>query len=596
MNRFYRLALVVAALGTPLAARQAHGQDIIRQAKDRGVKVPDAYYAQKAKDPNAFEFRRAWKSSLRRAKQKRAAMRASGISTTTAAGAAAVQRATAVSGMTFKVPVLPIMFANTPARPYDYSILQNKLFGAGSATQETVTHVYDEMSRGALTLTGTVLPWIRVSGNDTQYEGTNNGLGSNLAPLLTETLDSADKTINFADYDSDGDGFVDFVAFVQPEYGAECGPTSTNKNIWSHRYYLDAYLGGPYLTKDFNAQGKQIKISDYVIQPAVNCPTGAGSPTPIDMGVFAHEFGHAFGLPDLYATNGKNEGIGEWGLMSSGNWNIPSSPSHMEAWSKMEMGWAPVVTVARDTSITLTPNESNGGTIIRIDIPGTSEYFLLENRQKVGSDIALHGTGLLIFHVDSNTVNSGWPTNAIQNTTAHKGLDLVEADGGAGMDIEGYRGGPGDIFPGSSGATSFTPTTAPNTNGYSITSGISITNIVQSGQNVSFNVSFAPPGTLTIRWGDLNGDGTISMADYKSAYNCLIGASCSTGLDLSRGDVDGDGRFTATDALIIHSYVLGTVDVSRFRVGQPVSGAPAPLASSAAKGSGVSLPEGPAKP
>jgi hypothetical protein len=86
------------------------------------------------------------------------------------------------------------------------------------------------------------------------------------------------------------------------------------------------------------------------------------------------------------------------------------------------------------------------------------------------------------------------------------------------------------------------------------------------------------------------------MADYKSAYNCLIGASCSAGLDLSRGDVDGDGRFTATDALIIHSYVLGTVDVSRFRVGQPVSGSPAPLASSAAKGAGVSLPEGPAKP
>ena len=595
MNSIHRLALLAAAVAAPLAARTLHAQDIVRQAKDRGVRVPDAYYAQKAKDPNAFEFKRAWKKSLRQAKAKRAAMRASGISTSSASGASTLQRASAVSG-TFKVPVLPILFANTATQPYDYSVLQAKLFGTGSATQETVTHVYNEMSRGLLTLTGTVLPWIRVSGNDTQYEGTNNGLGSNLAPLLTETLDSADKTINFADYDSDGDGYVDFVAFVQPEYGAECGPTATNKNIWSHRYYLDGYLGGqPYLTKDVNAQGVAIKISDYVIQPAVNCPSG-GAPTPIDMGVFAHEFGHAFGLPDLYATNSKNEGIGEWGLMSSGNWNIPSSPAHMEAWSKMEMGWAPVVTVAHDTSITLTPNESSGGNIIRIDIPGTSEYFLLENRQKVGSDAALHGTGLLVFHVDSNTVNSGWPTNTIQNTTAHKGLDVVEADGGAGMDVAGYRGGPGDIFPGTSNAVSFTPTTSPNTNGYTITSGISITNIVQSGQNVSFNVAFAPPGTLTIRWGDLNGDGTIGLADYKSAYNCLIGASCSTGLDLSRGDVDGDGRFTATDALIIHSYVLGTVDVSRFRIGQPVSSATSPMASSGMKGTGVSLPEGSAKP
>ena len=595
MNRIHRLALLAAAVGTPFAARELHAQDIIRQAKDRGVRVPDAYYAQKSKDPNAFEFKRAWKGSLRKAKAKRAAMRSSGINTTSAAGASTLQRASAVSG-TFRVPVLPIMFANTTTQPYDYTVLQAKLFGTGSATQETVTHVYDEMSRGLLTLTGTVLPWIHVSGNDTQYEGSNNGLGSNLAPLLTETLDSADKKINFADYDSDGDGYVDFVAFVQPEYGAECGPTATNKNIWSHRYYVSAFLGGqPYVTKDVNAQGVPIKIDDYVIQPAVNCPSG-GPLTPIDMGVFAHEFGHAFGLPDLYATNDKNEGIGEWGLMGSGNWNIPSSPAHMDAWSKMEMGWAPVVTVAHDTAITLTPNESSGGNVIRIDIPGTSEYFLLENRQRVGSDVALHGTGLLVFHVDSNTVNSGWPTNTIQNTTAHKGIDVVEADGGAGMDIVGYRGGPGDVFPGTSNAASFTPTTSPNTNGYSITSGISITNIVQSGQSVSFNVAFAPPGTLTIRWGDLNGDGTVGLADYKAAYNCLIGASCSAGLDLSRGDVDGDGRFTATDALIIHSYVLGTVDVSRFRVGQPVSSSVSPMATSAPKGTDVSLPEGSAKP
>ena len=42
---------------------------------------------------------------------------------------------------------------------------------------------------------------------------------------------------------------------------------------------------------------------DYVIQPAWNC---AGPPSAIDIGVFAHEFGHAFGLPDLYDTNSAN--------------------------------------------------------------------------------------------------------------------------------------------------------------------------------------------------------------------------------------------------------------------------------------------------
>ncbi|HEX2779058.1 MAG TPA: M6 family metalloprotease domain-containing protein [Gemmatimonadaceae bacterium] len=585
MKTLLRVAIVAAAAALPLVAHDAGAQDIVKQAKKRGLAVPRGYYAQKKKDPNAFEFRRAWKSAMRRAKTQRAMMRSSGLSGTSAAGSSGIgKRAGVVSG-TFRVPVLPFLYSNSSTTPYDYSILQFKLFGAGSATQETVTHVYGEMSRGLLNLTGTVRPWSRVSNTDSYYEGSKNGLNADahLGALFKEVLDSADRTIDFSQYDSDGDGFVDFVAFVQPEFGGECGGTANN-NLWSHRYTVEAWFNGAaYQTNDIGANGQPVKVADYVLQPALNCTQLGGG--PIDIGVFAHEFGHAFGLPDLYSTadGATNEGIGEWGLMGAGNWNTPASPSHMEAWSKMEMGWVPVVTVSRDTTITLPPIETSGA-IVRLDIPGTSEYFLLENREKIGSDAQLHGTGLLVFHVDSNTVNTLWATNTIQNETGHKGLDVVEADGLNGLDNAGYRGTAADIFPGSRNVTSLTPSTSPNTNSYNnagttIASGVSITGIVQSGTDVTFTLSFGASGPVAMKWGDLTGDGVVSAADYSAAYNCLVGASCPGTISFGRADVDGDTKFTATDALIIHSYVIGGVDVSRYRVGQAVTTPVPPIAA-----------------
>jgi immune inhibitor A len=60
--------------------------------------------------------------------------------------------------------------------------------------------------------------------------------------------------------------------------------------------------------------------------------------------VFAHEYGHDLGLPDLYDYYGEN-GTGFWTLMSSGSWidkgknTIGNKPSHMGAWEKFQLGW-----------------------------------------------------------------------------------------------------------------------------------------------------------------------------------------------------------------------------------------------------------------
>jgi len=593
MTRCIRLAALSAAmLCAASVARRANAQDIVMAGRVHGTPLPASARRILAKDPHAFEFRRAMKSRLRAAQLARGTQRGlvsvgapNAVSGATGATSGPLRGTHIGSGPvvngTERVIVLPILYANTASQPWPTSNLQQRLFDGPSNT-ETLTQLYTEMSRGNLTMTGTVAPWTTVPGKDTDYEGEpgNNGLeGPGLWNLLKATLDAADQTIDFSKYDDDGDGYVDLVAFVQPETGGECGG---NNNMWSHRWVIEGAAGqanGPsdvvahgYLTND------GVRISDYVLQPALNCGLPA---TPISIGVFAHEFGHALGLPDLYATgdNPPNEGIGEWGLMGAGNWNVPDSPSHMEAWSKMQLGWAPVQTISTNSHVVLDPVETTGA-IARINVPGTSEYFLLENRQRIGSDAKLFAPGLLIWHVDSATVANKWNSNSIENVTDHKGLDLVEANGLGGLDHPGYRGGPGDVFPGSSQNTSWTPTSSPNSSAYAIgvdgdtvlTTGISVTNIVVSGTQVSFDVAFGTQTKSLVQWGDVNADGLVNNADLSAMHGCLLSGSCVGVVALNRGDVDGDHLITLRDALILHSYLVGGIDVSAYHIGQPIHG------------------------
>ena len=99
--------------------------------------------------------------------------------------------------------------------------------------------------------------------------------------------------------------------------------------------------GSPYVTKTPNSAngGKFIKISDYTIQSGQGGNGACTASQIMPIGTVAHETGHAFGLPDLYDTQGGTEGIGEWGLMGVGQYARPYSPSRMEGWSMLELGW-----------------------------------------------------------------------------------------------------------------------------------------------------------------------------------------------------------------------------------------------------------------
>ena len=191
----------------------------------------------------------------------------------------------------------------------------------------------------------------------------------------------------------------------------------------------------------------------------------------IQIGVFAHEFGHAFGLPDLYDTdddNGDSEGIGNWGLMAGGSWGgdgaSPETPSHMSAWSKEFLGWInPTVVGGDQTPATIKNVEENDKSYkIAVD---SNEYYLVSNRQKKGFDANLPQSGLLIWHINQAVVNAGLPNNRVNSDENSKGVDLEGADGNNDLDNTTNRGDAGDIFPGSSDKRKFDKTTSPSSSG-----------------------------------------------------------------------------------------------------------------------------------
>ena len=293
---------------------------------------------------------------------------------------------------------------------------------------------YEEVSYGKFSVsagpTG-VQGWYTAS-NTHDYYGAPNGSSSDSYPatLVIEAVTAADASVDFSQYDSDGDCYVDVVAIVHQGSGQEASGTASD--IWSHRWDLSSanYFGdgsGVYTTNDTAACGN-IKVKDYIIQPEIlwgQIHT---------MGVFAHEYGHALGLPDLYDTDYTSEGIGDWGLMAGGSWNYVSRsgdrPAHLSAWSKYKLGWVEpteVTTTKTDEPISAACDQSD---VYRLSTGTSTEYFLVENRQQCGFDAGLPGSGLAIWHIDdAKSGNTQECETATGCTSSHYLVALDQADG-----------------------------------------------------------------------------------------------------------------------------------------------------------------------
>jgi M6 family metalloprotease-like protein len=506
LRRTVLIASVLVPCSLGAGAAGAVGQDVEMLGERYGTPLPEGYRRAREADVGAFEFRRGWAARGRGlALPDFPAARSDDVASEPVL--ALGPRSGPVEG-TFLVPVVLGLYENSgePA-PFTSSTIAESYFGPGEGT---ITDYYDEVSGGRVELLGEVLEWVRAPRPDTAYTVGESGIpgppfpglgGGGAWNFVYELLERLPPT-DWGRYDNDGpdgipnsgddDGFVDVLAVIHPTKGAECGGIDGPDRIWSHRWALSQPLGVAFTTSTASANGGFIRIDDYTIQPAVACGGGQLS----EIGVFTHELGHAFGLPDLYDTDGGHSGVGSWDLMSAGSWGCddrsPEQPCHMGAWSKAALGWVDVVQLPADTDqgvVTLAPVEQ-GGPVYRIDArDGSGEYYLLENRQRIGYDGSLRAAGLLVWQVDAGLVSRTWGSNRV-NAGAHMGVWLRQADGLDDLGLGRGRGDDGDPYPGRTGNTAFHAVSEPSS--YSFAgdwSGLTIADIAIVGENVSLRLS-----------------------------------------------------------------------------------------------------------
>lgn len=330
---------------------------------------------------------------------------------------------------------------------------------------------YRNTSCGKLNMNVDVKGWYTAK-NNYQYYGYQNGFGPSFE-LAAEAVQAAEADgVDFSKYDNDGDGYVDGVIIIHSGIGAEQG--GQDQYIWSHQSTM--------ARQDFD----NVHVSRYCINPEIHL--WGEEERQVGIGVLAHEFGHILGLPDLYDLDGSSAGAGSLDIMSSGSWGGSGyKPTNFSAWSRVKLNWIEPVelkTSESDYNISIKPASGSEAAIYKLfPSENTNQYFLLENRQQTGNDIALPSHGLAVWHIDEDQVFSG---NTDEN---HKMVDIEEADGLDQLDKYENGGDDGDLFPGTADNTSFSKESYPSSNLYNQTlSGISLSDITEQDGVINLTV------------------------------------------------------------------------------------------------------------
>ena len=315
----------------------------------------------------------------------------------------------------------------------------------------------------------------------------------NMGLLLTDACTAVDDEVDFTQYDSNDDGNIDLIYIIYAGFSQSIAGNSTDC-IHPKSGYLS-------LAKSFDG----MDVKRYGVNNELNgTPTDqANGPIINGIGLFCHEFSHCMGLPDLYPKSGSiaeaciNQNMDYWSLMDAGEYTANGyRPTAYTAWERERLGWMEIGTLTGPSNVEL-KSLDEGGAAFRIynDKDETGhEYYIVENVQNNGWNKNLFGNGLMVTHVDYLSSQFSLGGCKVNNTGGHPRMHVMAADGmfvpeyflgstiedsyitflkehnadlvakygGQVFSIEDYKAeAAGDLFPGTSNATSLTDDSQP---------------------------------------------------------------------------------------------------------------------------------------
>jgi len=380
--------------------------------------------------------------------------------------------------------VILVDFADNEANLVDYPVshFEEMLFSLGTYPTGSMRDYYAENSHGQLDLTGTVVGWYRMPEDYAYYTDGEYGFGSypqNAQNLAEDAVSAANGDVDFSQFDNDGpdgipdsgddDGYVDalFVVHAGPE-----GAGGDGWGIWSHAWVTRT-------PKSVDG----VLVYSYSMEPE----TGT-------IGVYCHELGHVFGLPDLYDYDYDSAGAGDWSVMASGVHAAGgTTPVHFDAWSKVQLGWVePVVPASNQTGVEIPPAEEYPVAYkLWTDGSPGNEYFLIEFRKRQLFDEFIPWKGLLVYHVDDSRSNNNYQNCG--SGSPHYLVAVEQADGDCDLEYNLNSGDACDPFPGLSGVCSqnftFDGNTVPSSRAYDDSeTDVALGNISVGGGVVSVDI------------------------------------------------------------------------------------------------------------
>ena len=301
-------------------------------------------------------------------------------------------------------------------------------------------------SYGKLDLEFDVIGPVTVSKNMASY-GANDAQGNDIDPagMIKEAceLAYAKEKMDMSQYDWDGDGAVDQVYVIYAGYGEAAGGEANT--IWPHEW--DIQSGGYSLVL-----GGQ-RIRTYACSSELN----GGYGTDISgIGTACHEFSHCMGIPDFYDTAGSSFGMDAWDLMDYGSYGGDGyEPTGYNTYEKWVSGWIEPTILTEPCYIkNMKPLSDAPEACVVFNGANKNEYYIFENRQLKGTDVALPNHGMLVIHVDYD--QKVWFDNEVNNTYNHQRFTVVPADNKLTSETVA-----GDTYPGTTKSTELTDTSKP---------------------------------------------------------------------------------------------------------------------------------------